>query len=142
LRSWPATSRATFGLASKFAPTVPIGMRRSLISSPFASVHASIALERLDRGHGLDLLGERLDARRAQAQAVERPLVEPSRGRLAVGLVGGEDGRTALAHERGGLSERGGDGLVGQRGRGAVGLDRLLLDLLADLHRLILTQSS
>ena len=39
--SWPATSSATFGRASKFAPTMPIGIRRSLTRRPFGSVHAA-----------------------------------------------------------------------------------------------------
>ena len=41
--SWPATSSATFGRASKFAPTVPIGIRRSLTRRPFSSVHEPIS---------------------------------------------------------------------------------------------------
>ena len=41
LRSCPATSSATLGRASKFAPTVPIGIRRSLTRKPFGSVQAA-----------------------------------------------------------------------------------------------------
>src|SRR5829696_1349001 len=41
--SWPATSTATFGRASKFAPTTPTGIRRSWTRRPFSSVQASIS---------------------------------------------------------------------------------------------------
>ena len=41
--SWPATSSATFGRASKFAPTTPIGIRRSETTRPLASVRLPIS---------------------------------------------------------------------------------------------------
>ena len=66
--SWPATSTATFGRASKLAPTTPIGIRRSDTSRPFGSVQAAIS--RL----------ERRQLPPARAAAPRSPPGAPSRG--------------------------------------------------------------
>ena len=77
LRSWPATSSATFGRASKFAPTAPIGIRRSLTCRPFGSVH-----EPASRSSGsTPAIASSCSARPSiagvvEAQPVERPLVD------------------------------------------------------------------
>ena len=92
---------------------------------------ADLALERLDLGDGLDLLGETLEAGVVQAQPVEHPLVDAARSRLAVGCVRGEDLCPSLPHEYGCALQGGGDRLVGQTRCGTACLARLLLDRLA-----------
>ena len=105
--SWPATSSATFGRASKFAPTVPIGMRRSLTRRPFGSVQAAdLALERLDGGQSRDLLREPVDPAARRAAAGRACPRRASLGGGDVRRVRLEDPRTPLANERGRPFER------------------------------------
>ena len=87
-----------------------------------------LALERLDRRDGLDLLRQGVDTRAVQAQTVDHPVVEPVLGGFDIGFVGREDLVRSLPNERGRLAQRGCDGLVAQLGRRASGSERLLLD--------------
>ena len=128
-RSWPATSNATFGRASKFAPTTPIGIRRSEIWRPFSSVldvisRSSGSIPR----YGLDLLREGVDACAVEAQAVEHPLVEPASGGFDVGFVGREDLVRSRPNERRRLAQRSCDGLVAQLRNRTSRIEGLLLD--------------
>ncbi len=111
--SWPATSRATFGRASKFAPTVPIGIRRSLTWRPFGSVQESIS-----RSSGAiaatasTCSRERLHPLVVEPEPVEHPLVQALGGLVVVGLVRGEDLGSSLAYESGGRLQSRCDRLV------------------------------
>ena len=62
-----------------------------------------LALERRDLRRPVHLLGETLDPARIQTEPVEQAVVEPALGILDVCLVGGQDRRLALPHERGGV---------------------------------------
>ena len=67
-------------------------MRRSPDLEPVRKrPRRDLALERLDRGDGFDLLRDRLDARVVEAQSVEHGLVELPGARLDVCVVGGEN---------------------------------------------------
>ena len=126
--SWPATSRATFGLASKFAPTVPIGIRRSLTWSPFGSVHESISRSSGgDRRHRFDLLRERLHPLVVEPEPVEHPLVEAAGRCLVVGGIRSEDLGATLANEGSSRDESFGHGAVGEPCCRAACLERLAL---------------
>ena len=100
-----ATSAATFGRASKFAPIVPTGTRRSDDLEPVAEPpRAHLALERRQRRGLLERDGDRLHARVVQAQAVERPGIQPALGGRQVLGVGGEHVAAQLPDElRGGV---------------------------------------
>jgi molybdenum ABC transporter molybdate-binding protein len=116
------------------APRDLLGLNRLALADPEAVLErprADLALERLDLGDGLHLLGEALEAGLVQAQPVEHPLVDAVHSRLAVGCVRGEDLCSSLPHEYGCAPQGGGDRLVGQTRCGAACLARLLLDRLA-----------
>ena len=75
--TWAAMSSATPGLASKFAPIVPTGMRSSRTCSPFASVLVEISRSSgLQRRGRFQLARERRHARLVEAKPVERALIE------------------------------------------------------------------
>ena len=133
LSSWPATSSATFGRASKFAPTVPIGMRRSLTRRPFGSVHESASRSSGgELSHDRDLTHETVDAVVVEAQPVERPLVEAAGRGLVVGRIRGEDLLAPFADESGCNRERVGDGVVTKGRKRGVRGGRLGLDLVSE----------
>ncbi len=114
LRSCPATSTATFGRASKLAPTAPIGMRRVSTCRPFSSVHASSVRPRGKLGEPGELLREGRDARRVETQAVERARVERALRRGDVRGVRLEDRLAACLDELGRAAQRLGDRAVGE----------------------------
>ena len=135
LSSCPATSSATFGRASKFAPTVPIGMRRSLTQEPVRErPRARFALERLDARHRLELAGEALDAGIVETQPVERPVVDSPPRRVAVLPVHAEQELPSLEHESRGGAQRLGHEVVAQRGGRRIRFRGLLFDLLVKSH--------
>ena len=113
--SWPATSTATFGRASKFAPTTPIGIRRSETSSPFGSVQLATS-----RSSG----GSSASSRSCASIAVRRPGSRRSRSsapsssprrRDEVVRVRGEHARVLRGEAFRGEGERSRDGLVRQQ---------------------------
>ena len=94
LSSWPATSRATFGRASKFAPTTPIGIRRSLTRARSAA--STLPISRSSGGisatsprPGRRSASTRASSRRSRSRSPRRAVGR----RLDVGVVGCEDRR-------------------------------------------------
>ena len=108
-----ATSTATFGRASKFAPTTPTGIRRSETSSPvrqpprLAPRARSAATPRRTQP-----VGDRLEPPVVETQPVERAGVEPPLGRPDVGRVGLQHFLASLVEEPHGAPERLADQLV------------------------------
>ena len=91
-RSCPATSSATPGRASKFAPTTPIGIRRAATVSPLSSVQLlDLALERWQLGERAQLLDQAGDATLVERETIERAGVERAARRGHVGRIRGED---------------------------------------------------
>ena len=120
-----AMSAATSGLASKFAPIVPTGMRSSRTSQPVGERPArDLPLERLERGGRLELARDRRQARLVEAEPVERALVQLLRGGLHVSRVRGEHVRRAFLEQRGRPCSAGSDRLVGQRRQRSCRRDR------------------
>ena len=100
--SWPATSSATFGRASKFAPTVPIGIRRSLTRRPFSSVHEPISRSSGSISATASTCSARLSTRASSRRSRSSiPSSMRSDRRLAVGCVRREDLCPSLPHEHG-----------------------------------------
>ena len=133
--SCPATSSATFGRASKFAPTTPIGMRRSVTTRPLSSVRLPISRSSGSQRRRRDHLAlERVEPPVVEAEPVERALVEVPGRRLDVGVVGGEHLRAPLAQYHGRLRQRGRDRVVGQRGGGSTRGPGLVFDLFTYCH--------
>ena len=141
-RSCPATSRATFGRASKFAPTVPIGIRRSCTTRPFARVR-----EPISRSSGSSSAVASTWAASASRRAGSRrrrssvAFVERSGGRLDVGVVGVEHLERAVpgASPRIRSAPR-----RRRRPAGAArpsGLPRLVFDQLAHRHFIMYSRS-
>jgi hypothetical protein len=124
--SCAATSTATFGRASKFAPTTPIGIRRS---ETFEAVRqppaVDLALERRQLRHHEHLLAHRLEPGLVEVQPVEGAGVEHVLGGCRVGPVGGENDLAPLGEQLRRTPERARDAVVGQpceRGRRRPGL--------------------
>ena len=106
LQQLPATSSATFGRASKFAPTVPIGIRRSLHAQAVRRASASRSRARAARARRSPRPGRRV--LRARASSRRRRSSVPSSsvpgGRLDVGGVRGEHSSAPLAEQGGGFA--------------------------------------
>jgi hypothetical protein len=100
---------------------------------------SSLALERLDLGHRLQPASELLDAPVVEPQSVERACVEPAGRRLDVNGVCLEQESLLRPHERGRSAQGPGHGVVAQRRGRPVGLGRLALDRLSQVHSSALT---
>ena len=138
LSSWHATSRATFGLASKFAPTVPIGIRRSLTSSPLGSVHDAISRS----SGGMAAIAATWSAsastlrpsrrRRSRVPSSSRPVASSTSASLAA-----RSSRRRSRTSADAVVSACVDGLVAQVRRGETRLRRLPPDELEQFHRVV-----
>ena len=127
--SCPATSSATPGRASKFAPTTPIGMRRADTSSPLSSVQRSIS--RSSGGSSASASSCSPSAGRrgvVERQPVERPRVELLLGSSHIGRIRGENRVLVPREQLGRPVQSGRDDLVGEARRSRTGRHRLELD--------------
>ncbi len=100
---------------------------------------AAVALQRRHIGQSRELGGELRDSAAVEAQPVEHPGVEATRGRLAVGPVRRQDRGAVGDDELGRGAKHCGDRVVTEQRRGGRRTRGLALDLLSQLgHGLIL----
>ena len=132
-------SSATPGLASKFAPIVPTGMRSSRTSQAVGERAArDLTLQRLERRGRLQLPREGRHARFVQAKPIERSLVELPASGVDVALIRGEHVRCPLLEQLGRPPERRSHRCIVQRRQRRRRRDRLALDEFAH-HALLCT---
>ena len=128
-RSCPATSSATPGRASKFAPTTPTGMRRADDRQPVVERPAlDLPFERRQLREGEQLLAQTGDPTLVERETVERPRIELVLGRSDIRRVRGEDRVLVRGEELGGPPQRSRDHIVGEVWSGRAGGRRLALD--------------
>ncbi len=130
LSSCPATSSATFGRASKFAPTVPIGMRRSLTQEPVRQRPRAALRARAARCSAIVSTWRASPSTRASSRRSRSsvPVVELARApRRQSAAFAREQELAALAHESRGRARAPRRRIVAQRGRPPHSLPRASL---------------